>query len=98
MKDDIFNMNIPMYGRSDSSITRPYELFSLPEFNANNGSKSRIESNEEILRKLNREIEQMHKLLDEMHPEKIGTKLTVAEKLRDILNNPNWVTIRKEDE
>ena len=98
MGDDIFNMHIPMSGRSDSSITRPYELFSLLDFSTSTISKSKAEDNEEILRKLNREIEQMHKLLDEMHPEKIGTKLTVAEKLRDILNNPNWVTIRKEGE
>lgn len=98
MKDDIFNMNIPLYGRSDSSVTLSYELFTLPDFDSNTISKHGSNSDAEILMNLKREIEQIHKLLDEMYPERIGSKLTVAEKLRDILNNPNWVTIRKEGE
>ena len=71
MEDDIFNMHITMSGRSDSSITRPCELSPLLYFNTTTISKSKAEDNEEILRKLKRQIEQMHQLLDEMHPEKI---------------------------
>lgn len=40
-----------------------------------------------------KEIEELHKLFDELAPDTSGMK-TVAEKLRSILTEPKWVSVR----
>jgi hypothetical protein len=79
------NLNYMMYAYPNGELGTA----ELRDYLMNAGSSGTLVNNHSA----EREIEELHKLFDELAPDISGMK-TVAEKLRSILTEPRWVSVR----